>query len=576
MLPESQINGKAVASDGKAWCLACHDNANSWYTSAYPPPSAPQRDAAGYPVAGTWLGAATYNDVTNAHRLIPETTRTAGSGQDVRRDQGDCLYCHAAHRGANAYDGLKATFRPTTAATLASDQTQGTYASMCFTCHGGFKPSGFATAPVDIKRSVTGDAPGAGHRVKTAGGLLPVGSPLPCYECHNPHGSTRGNKSMISDVRGASLTTTDGPVGVRQFCFTCHTTSDTGKGWNSATATYTVPASGDTVVGLDRNGPVLMLKANINAHAQAKTSSCYDCHGSDYGTAAGNNVHNPGPGGGGTSHAFTAGSDSVAPGDAGCTNSGSGCHGTDATRASFAVYHPESGCTSGVCHTSPSMGDHASNGDCQSCHDATFVGAPVRADLATQHYNETTHTASGLSATVSAGGSASATCVTCHDPNPAADPRVLPPSTRTSRRFRVRRTAPRSPASSATRTRAPAATPRCSRTGRATPALTATGSAARHRSTERPLRSSMRRRRSRAVRAVPAAIPPTTSTPFTRTPPAAARSMVVTTRACRLPNQRRRRAEPAAPATRSMLMTQWPTSRSTQRSASLATPLART
>ena len=159
MLPESQINGKAVASDGKAWCLACHDNANSWYTSAYPPPSAPQRDAAGYPVAGTWLGAATYNDVTNAHRLIPETTRTAGSGQDVRRDQGDCLYCHAAHRGANAYDGLKATFRPTTAATLAADQTQGTYASMCFTCHGGFKPSGFATAPVDIKRSVTGDAP---------------------------------------------------------------------------------------------------------------------------------------------------------------------------------------------------------------------------------------------------------------------------------------------------------------------------------------------------------------------------------------------------------------------------------
>ena len=73
----------------------------------------------------------------------------------MRRDQGDCLYCHAAHRGANAYDGLKATFRPTTAATLAADQTQGTYASLCFTCHGGVTPSGFATAPVDIKRFVT-------------------------------------------------------------------------------------------------------------------------------------------------------------------------------------------------------------------------------------------------------------------------------------------------------------------------------------------------------------------------------------------------------------------------------------
>ena len=42
--------------------------------------------------------------------------------------------------------------------------------------------------------------------------------------------------------------------------------------------------------------------------------------------------------------------------------------------------------------------------------------------LGTDHYDETTHTASGLSATVSAGGTASATCATCHDPNPASGP----------------------------------------------------------------------------------------------------------------------------------------------------------
>ncbi len=73
---------RRLSSNGNAWCLACHDDANSWYGSNYPPSSAPQTDSAGYPVAGTWLGAGTYNGVTNAHRLIPETTRTAGSGQD--------------------------------------------------------------------------------------------------------------------------------------------------------------------------------------------------------------------------------------------------------------------------------------------------------------------------------------------------------------------------------------------------------------------------------------------------------------------------------------------------------------
>ena len=185
---------------------------------------------------------------------------------------------------------------------------------MCFTCHGGVKPSGFATAPVDIKRSVTGVGAGAGHRVKTAGGLLPVGSPLPCYECHNPHGSTRGNESMISDVLGASLTTTDGPVGVRQFCFTCHTTSDTGKGWDSVAATYTVLAAGDKVVGIPRTGgrtePFRTSAATGRAtHSRATCATARTTH------AGGTNVHNPGDG---------AGPSHVSPTTSTCF--GAGCH----------------------------------------------------------------------------------------------------------------------------------------------------------------------------------------------------------------------------------------------------------
>ncbi|MEI8081648.1 MAG: cytochrome c3 family protein, partial [Actinomycetes bacterium] len=580
MIPQAKINGNQVSLAGKEWCLACHDDNNSWYPdpSTYPTASVPQRDGAGYPTLGTWLGKTAYNDAGNAHRLVPETTYTAGSGQQVRRGQGDCLYCHAAHRGTNAYDGLLGTYRPTTPSTLAADKEQGDYAAACFTCHGGVTPSGFATAPVDIKGFVTSGGTTSGHSIVTSGGLLPVGAPLPCYECHNPHGSKRGNDSMLSDVLGGSLTTTGSPSAVRQFCFTCHTTAGTAKGWDSAAATYTAVAVGDKVVGIPRIGGgeldgVLDLPS-ISGHGQDDATSCYQCHGSDYGQPNSNNVHNPnlggydtathtaaplaefvmisgmsyGPvvcadchntllsaehekvtsssaGGGcatchptpkntltpswdkscaqggchtasssapmhgnidtshvpvagqtcyaagchpasgtdslaethvlasavlggqtrtscqvchwngipasgecaschadrvdgthgaGTSHAFTAGSDAVTDGDAGCTNSGTGCHGIDATRLSFASYHLNNGCTAGVCHSSTSKPGYAGNGDCQSCHDASFAGAPARADLGTQHYNETTHTATGLSATVSAGGSASATCATCH------------------------------------------------------------------------------------------------------------------------------------------------------------------
>jgi len=294
MLREKKINGTDVSTAGNEWCLACHDDDSSWHPAAYPPSSAPQIDAAGYPVVGTWPGRSTYGGAGNAHRLIPETTQTAGTGKDVRRSAGDCLYCHAAHRGANAYDGLVATYRPTTTATLAADKARGDYAALCFTCHGGSVPSGFATAPVDIKRHVTGDGVNAGHSIVTSGGILPPGAPLPCYECHNPHGSTGGNDSLVSDVRGASISTTGTPATVRRFCFTCHTTPRTARGWESAAETYTAVAPAEKVVGIPRSGGVLVLP-EVDGHDQGDDRSCYVCHGSNYGDG-GKNVHNPASG----------------------------------------------------------------------------------------------------------------------------------------------------------------------------------------------------------------------------------------------------------------------------------------
>ena len=146
------------------------------------------------------------------------------------------------------------------------------------------RPSGFTTAPADIKQFVTPVSDKRWPPHGDCGWSLPVGAPLPCYECHNPHGTTRGNDSLISDVLGGSLTTTGGPDAVRRFCLTCHTTSG-GEGWNSVEATYTAVTASETVVGIPRTGGVLALRElqALDGHAEGDLTSCYGCHGDDYG-----------------------------------------------------------------------------------------------------------------------------------------------------------------------------------------------------------------------------------------------------------------------------------------------------
>ena len=289
MVPAKMVNGTAVSSAGPEMCLACHSSNEDWYGPGYPSTSEPSRDDTGYPVAGTWTGPNTYFSADNAHRLIPETTQTVGVSEPVGREQGDCRYCHGAHGGPNAYDGLVATYTVPTQSASASSPVDGSYAALCFECHSGTKPSGFATATVDIEQFAAGSA-GAGHSIVTSGGALPVGAPLPCFECHNPHGSTRANASLLSDERGASLDTTSADK-VRAFCFTCHTTNDTTEGWDSVAGTYTADASAGEVVGLPRDGGVLHLP-NTPGHSRADTGSCYTCHGDNY-SPGGYNVHNP-------------------------------------------------------------------------------------------------------------------------------------------------------------------------------------------------------------------------------------------------------------------------------------------
>ena len=277
-LPARRVNGVAVAVSGSEWCLACHDAGTSWYGEGYPSTSAPRRAEDGYPVAGTFPGAATYADPElSAHARIP-------AGPSTGETAGSCTACHATHRSASSFDGLKGEYRPSTAATLAGDKATGEYAEACFRCHGPDAPAEVAGKAADVFATYVG---GNGHRISTPGGTLPVGAALPCYDCHNPHGSSRGNTTLLTDELGANLDPSTGE-GQRAMCMSCHSTAD-GKVWDSASAEYVSVSTTATVEGLRRDGAggSALRVPDRAGHRSSDTHSCDTCHGDS---------HNPTPG----------------------------------------------------------------------------------------------------------------------------------------------------------------------------------------------------------------------------------------------------------------------------------------
>ena len=132
-----------------------------------------------------------------------------------------------------------------------------------------------------------------GHKTTTPG-VLPAGSAMPCYYCHNPHGSlgtftlqvitmSGGATITIGDTTGEiDMTGTPAPASVREFCFTCHTTSDTGAGWNGIAMAVT--NANDRVAGIPRfTASAGRLRLPVTTgHNAADAHSCYKCHGNDY------------------------------------------------------------------------------------------------------------------------------------------------------------------------------------------------------------------------------------------------------------------------------------------------------
>lgn len=328
-----QVAGATInPADPRSWCLACHNADHAWYSgtetggvfsinttrkNAYEALiQAPTRNASYYPTLGTFPGStgnAAYLASTHATGIDAGTVQSlvAVPTETVTRVQGDCMWCHASHRSAAAYDGLLGQYRATTAADAAGGATAGQYAQACFECHGNSSGSVYLPSTTYTNaywKNIAGAAniyslvsdssnpTRTGHQVRSSGAYYAVGSPLPCYECHNPHGSKNGNTTMISDALGGNLNPRGTGAQVRQFCFSCHTTGDTAAGWDwdAATPGYTTDlvntAVGTKVINIDRKTapPTSYLRlSNKPYHNEGDSTSCLACHDS---------THNPGPG----------------------------------------------------------------------------------------------------------------------------------------------------------------------------------------------------------------------------------------------------------------------------------------
>ena len=256
---------------------------------------------------------------------------------------GACDNCHSVHGSLAPHDMLDTTYSGITGSGMSA--TPENYA-LCFSCHNDLTgPIGMDDSSRMIAyfydRSIN-VGPQAGHGVSTGGGYVAPGSRLPCYDCHNPHGSVGygglgGNGYLLSDQRPGWYGLIDiknDNAQVRRFCSGCHPPSDV--------------ASTGTVEGLSLSP----LPALVGAHASTSDVHCYECHGRDYDTPTSRNVHNPDPGG-----------DCI------------GCHSTERgpRRAVVTEFELQAHHVAPVGQT-----DSVTNNDCGVCH---MEGSAISADV---------------------------------------------------------------------------------------------------------------------------------------------------------------------------------------------------
>lgn len=244
----------------------------------------------GVHLRGRWPGRFIYTNPsqTPAGRWISPHAWDDDMPRVDATGEGACLNCHQPH-GTAYRDLLVEQYGG-----VGGDGATGPPAEyrMCFSCHGNDGPIG-----MDLENQLIADYYDRGLNGNTAGHQIRMdsdiaiswppyvqsGDMLPCYECHNPHGSAgydgvRPNGFLISDHRRgwSGLTDTlNDPAQARTFCLGCHIPSD--------------GIAGSQVV----SGIVMNTLPSGAWHRSSDTRSCYQCHGKDYGSPTGFNVHNP-------------------------------------------------------------------------------------------------------------------------------------------------------------------------------------------------------------------------------------------------------------------------------------------
>ncbi|PWB75574.1 hypothetical protein C3F09_02075 [candidate division GN15 bacterium] len=227
-----------------------------------------------------WPGQQVWEDVLHSpHRASPNMPIKDAFGY------GACDNCHDVHGGPSAHDMLDTTYSGITKATL---DPLATNLMLCLSCHSRNGPVSMNDSSkyiADYYDRTLNPGEASGHGVSDGTGYVSSGSRLPCYDCHNAHGSQGygklgANGFLLSDQRPGWYGLTDirnDNTQVRRFCFGCHVSSD-GQG-------------GGQIEGMT----LAQLPATPAAHAYVHPKHCYDCHGRDYSSSTSHNVHNPSP-----------------------------------------------------------------------------------------------------------------------------------------------------------------------------------------------------------------------------------------------------------------------------------------
>lgn len=245
---------------------------------------------AGVDRRGRWPGAHVYTDagITVAGRYYSPHAHDSNMPRRDASGEGLCLNCHDVHGSSNPFDILVDSYRGIGGHDQSGPPPQ---YRLCLRCHGRDGPAG-----MDLDNKFIEDYydrglnPNAGHQIKLNARIalswpphLRRGDMLPCYDCHNPHGSQGNNRAapnafLLSDQRPGWSGLTDpsnDATQSRRFCLGCHIPADG------------VPGT-QTVEGISMN-----TLSNLDAHLGSSPQSCHDCHGRDYSGPKANNVHNP-------------------------------------------------------------------------------------------------------------------------------------------------------------------------------------------------------------------------------------------------------------------------------------------